>query len=120
MDPMSLSSLTHVLGCSKCGRPHKGHPLPYGINCILALAEECADESRDIPAWGVEGPVVPTQLGPSALIEPPTSDSTTDRTLHKASGQNDSKEDSVTCHHDNYHHHQSNGRVFFGSIVHQT
>ena len=61
-------------GCLKCSRPHKGHPLPYGTNCALALAKECTDESRDIPAWGVEGPAVPTQPGPSALGKPPAVD----------------------------------------------
>ena len=60
MDPMSFTPLTHMLGCLKCGRPHKGHPLYYGTKCTLALAKECTDESRDIPAWGMEGPVVPT------------------------------------------------------------
>ena len=69
MAPVSSTPLTHMPGCSKCGRPCKGHPLPYGTNCALALAEECADESRDIPAWGVEGPAMPTQPGPSALGE---------------------------------------------------
>ena len=71
MDPVSFTPLTHVPGCLKCSRPRKGHPLPYGANCALALAKEHADESRVIPAWGVEGPVVPTLLGPSALDEPP-------------------------------------------------
>ena len=53
---------------------HKGHPLPYDINCAIALAKECADKSKDILAWGVEEPAVPTQLGPSALDEPPALD----------------------------------------------
>ena len=76
IDPVSSTPLTHVPGCSKCSRPHKGHPLPYGANCALALAEEHADESGDIPAWGVEGPAVPTQPGLSALDEPPAVDNT--------------------------------------------
>ena len=67
MDPVLFTPLTHMLGCLKCGRPCKGHPLPYGTTCALALAKECTEESRDIPAWGVEGPVVPTLPGPSAL-----------------------------------------------------
>ena len=74
MDLVSFTPLKHMLGYSKCGRCHKGHPLPYGANCALALAKEHADKSRDIPAWGVKGPVVPTQLGPSALNEPPAVD----------------------------------------------
>ena len=63
-----------MLGCLKCGRPYKGHPLPYGTNCALALAEEHADKSREITARGMEGPVVPTQLGPSALGKHPAVD----------------------------------------------
>ena len=73
MDPVSFTSLTHVPGCWEFGRPCKGHP-PYGTNCALALAKECADESRDIPAWGIEGPVVPTWPGPSAIDKPPAVD----------------------------------------------
>ena len=74
MDSVSFTPLTHMLGCLKCGRPHKGHPLPYGAIGAVALAEEYADKSRDIPAWGVEGPAVPTQPGPSALGKPPAVD----------------------------------------------
>ena len=74
---MSFTPLTHVPGCSKCGRPHEDHPLPYGANYALAFAEECTDESRDIPAWGVEGPAVPTLPGPSTLNESPAVDNTT-------------------------------------------
>ena len=51
--------ITHVPGCSKCSRPHKGYPLPYSSNCTLALTEECKDESRDTLASLVEGlPVI--------------------------------------------------------------
>ena len=74
MDPVSFTPLTHVLGCLKCSIPCKFHPLPCGTNCALALAQKCADESRDIPAQDVEGPAVPTQPGPSALDEPPAMD----------------------------------------------
>ena len=74
MDPVSFTPLTHVLGCLKCSRPCKGHPFPYGTNCALALAKECEHKSRDIAAWGVEGPIVPTWLGPSALGKPPAVD----------------------------------------------
>ena len=77
MDPMLFTPLTHVQRCLKCGRPHKGHPLLYGINCILALTKKHADTSRDIPAWGVEWTVVPPWTGPSALNKPTASDRTT-------------------------------------------
>ena len=74
MDHVLFTPLTHVPGCSECCRPCKGHPLPYSANCVLALAKEHVDESRVILAWGVEGPVVPTQPGPSALDKPPAVD----------------------------------------------
>ena len=74
MDPVSFTPLTRVPGCLKCGRPCKGHPLPCGTNCGLPLSKEHADESRGIPAWGVEGPAVPTWPGPSALDKPPAVD----------------------------------------------
>ena len=74
MDPVLFTPLTHMLGCLKCSRPCKGHPLPYDTNCAPALAEEHTDESRDIPAWGVEGPLVPTWPGPSALGKFPAVD----------------------------------------------
>ena len=45
----------------------QGPPSPI---CALALAEECMDESREIPACGVEGPVVLLLPGPSALGQP--------------------------------------------------
>ena len=67
MESVSFTPLTHVPGCSKCGRPYKGHPLPYGANCALALANEYTDESREILTCGVEGPVVLLLPGPSAL-----------------------------------------------------
>ena len=47
MEPIVFTPIAHVPGCLKCGRPHKGHPLPYSNNCTLALAKECKDESRD-------------------------------------------------------------------------
>ena len=61
----------HVPGCSKCSWPHKGHPLPFGVNCALALAQEHADESRDIPACSMEGTAALPLLGPSSPGEPP-------------------------------------------------
>ena len=67
MESVLFTPLTHVPGNSKCGRPHKGHPLLYGTNCILALARECADVSREILACVVEGPVMLLLPGPSAL-----------------------------------------------------
>ena len=70
MESVSFTSLTHVTGCSKCGRPSKGHPLLYGATCALALAKECTDESSEIPACGVEGPAVLLLLGPSAPGQP--------------------------------------------------
>ena len=70
MESVLLTPLTHVPRCSKCGRPHKGHPLLYGANCILALVKECTDESREILACGVEGLVVLLLLGPSAPGKP--------------------------------------------------
>ena len=54
MEPMLFTHYTQVPGCSNSGIHHKGHPLPYGINCALALAEECGDESKDISACGME------------------------------------------------------------------
>ena len=70
MESVSFTPLTHVPGCSKCGRPHKSHPLPYGTNCNLGLAEECRDESREILACGMEGPVVLLLPGLSASGQP--------------------------------------------------
>ena len=70
MESVSFTPLTHIPGCSKCGRPCKGHPLPYGANCTLALAKECADESREILSCGVEGPAALLLLGPLALGQP--------------------------------------------------
>ena len=63
-------------GVSKCGQPHKGHPLPFGVNCALALAKEHADETGDIPACSMEGPAALPLPGSSSPGEPPTVDST--------------------------------------------
>ena len=64
MESLSFTPLLHVPGCSKCSQPCKSHPLPYGTNCALALAKEHADKSRDIPAWGMEGPGSSPLAGP--------------------------------------------------------
>ena len=58
MEPIAFTPITHVPRCSKCVRPHKGHPLPYGNNCTLALAKEHEDESRDTLACQMGGPLV--------------------------------------------------------------
>ena len=70
MESVSFTPPTHIPGCSKCGRPCKGHPLPYGTNCTLPLAKEHADKSREIPAHGMEGPVAPPLWGLLALGQP--------------------------------------------------
>ena len=69
MEPIVFPPSTHVPGCLKCSRHCKGHPLPYGTNCTLALAKEHANESRDILACQVEG--LPAIL---LLGEPPAVD----------------------------------------------
>ena len=76
---MTYTPLTQVPGCSKCGRPRKGHPLPYGANCTLALTEESANETTDTPFCGREGPVVPGLHGLLVPAEPvhPAADNAT-------------------------------------------
>ena len=69
MEPVAFMPITPVPGCSKHGRPHKGHPLPYGNNCTLALAEECKDESRDSLACQVEGMPVNPLPGSSPTVD---------------------------------------------------
>ena len=74
MESVVFYTLLHAPGCSKCGRPYKGHPLPYGTNCALALAEECTAESRDIPACVGEGSAANILPGLSTPGEPPAVD----------------------------------------------
>ena len=63
--------------CTKCGRPTKGHALPYGVNCSLAPIKDSMNDSRDILSGREDMPEVPHLCSHSVLRKPedPTTES---------------------------------------------
>ena len=47
MDSIAYTPLTQGPGCSKCGSPRKGHPLPYSMNWMIAHIGESTNDSTD-------------------------------------------------------------------------
>ena len=48
MDSVAYTLPAQGLRCIKCGRPTKGHALPYGMNCMLAPIGDSVNDPRDI------------------------------------------------------------------------
>ena len=122
MDSIAYTPLTQAPGCLKCSRPEKDHPLLYGANCMLALPEESANESRDIPACDVEEPVVHILQGLPALGVPPVAEQcglSAGWAVSKAPAQHISKDDGIAHHHYNYHLHWHINRMLPSNAVYQ-
>ena len=70
MDCMAYMLPTQGLRCTKCSRPTKGHALPYGMNCTLALIKESMNDSRDILSGREDALEVPHLCSQSVLGKP--------------------------------------------------
>ena len=124
MDSVTCTPFIQVPQCSKCGRPRKGHPLPYGNNCVLTLTGESANDSRHTLSCSEEALEVPHLHSqsvpgkPEDLVAEPSALKPS-QTGSRDPGPNSTSDYSITSHHYNNHHHRGIDGMCPSSVVHQ-